>query len=1301
MVNGVSVVRETDGFVTNVTMNGAIHFGPITNSLLTAGKLMSLDSLKRVTNILASDVEGNFLVGVTSGIQGQLNDKLSSLGDSGSNMTFTGLTTISSLAAGNALIYDTAFPGTALPPDWIETGGWTANNGLVPPGTGGWNVSSVWNKRTGQDRSTIVSRVTVTDTNAVFGLVRKDIILPNLVGTIGLVDGVNNFIRIMGHWDSATIPHNSNSVAMATMTAGRDYILTLSKTDAGHVTFSITDTVTGVATTVSTAAHSYGEGYSGPGAISLSGVVKYKNMRMYANAPRNPRVAIFGDSYIEGDSIGNIDATNYFNRWAYKALTNLNGNCMIAGIGGESSIGYQLRMAQDLVPFKPQYAIFALGYNDTTFSTWKANIELMATQCRAIGTIPVFVTFPPRTSNQAFLTQANNWLTITNNSYRYIDIGAALTVGGDRLTWVSAYLLSDNIHPTIAGHVAIYNQACLDLFNELTDSYSDTIVPPDIVTIPSYFLTPFGLGTSTPRYALDVVANTSQVWIESTNSAIATFARNVAGSYLGMSINGDNTGPYFLTVGTGHKFRWFPEGIQTLTLSTNGIGVGVTSPASRLDVSGYDGQVTMNLFSTNANGINVFSTNGIGVNIYSSVGTGLRIQSDNAQITQMFRTIGTNNYGENLKADNGGAYRDAAGMAFDRHRWFNGGFETARFSTNQVLLSQPSEIQWASSFMSSVDTGLLRASAGVLQVTDAAGGYGEISSKYLASGTGSPETVLAKPVGAIYRRTDGGAGTTIYIKESGTGNTGWIAYSGNSGTVTSVAASVPSFLSIAGSPVTTSGTLAITLGTQSTNKFLAGPISNNSAAAPTFRTLDVTDFASGSGATSSTFWRGDGTWANPATGDVSDTAYAGSWDGTTTIAPSKNAVYDILQTLAPLAAPTFTGVVTLPGIVDTAGSLAWATGSGAITQIKGPTDQALAIAAQPPAQVSASVAGNALTLTASAATAGSASGGAAGGAVTITAGAGNGFSGAAGAGGAITISAGAASGSQVGGAINITAGTSQSGGGNAGIVTITGGTASGGGGIPGNIVLNAGAQAAAGGTVAVGGAILAIATAGRALTTDSATGGVGGVNTFTTGAGGAESSNVNGTGGAGGLFSVVGGPGGAATGAGGTHLGGNGAGVTLTTGAGGAATGASGTRTGGNSGALTLATGAAGTGASANGTAGPIVFKVGGTQYAGIDATGHFTVGTTGAAIVSILSATATLDFPSTLAAASSDLTITVTGAAVNDSVSLGLPAAPSGSVAFNAFVSSADTVTVRAFNVGTIAADPASAVYRVTVHHF
>jgi hypothetical protein len=108
--------------------------------------------------------------------------------------------------------------------------------------------------------------------------------------------------------------------------------------------------------------------------------------------------------------------------------------------------------------------------------------------------------------------------------------------------------------------------------------------------------------------------------------------------------------------------------------------------------------------------------------------------------------------------------------------------------------------------------------------------------------------------------------------------------------VTSVAMTVPSILSVSGSPITTSGTLAVSLATQSSGLFFAGPTSGG-AAAPTFRFITPGDLPV---ATGSTFGivkpdgttitisggvisssGGGGTPANP-TATASDTAVNGS-----------------------------------------------------------------------------------------------------------------------------------------------------------------------------------------------------------------------------------------------------------------------------------------------------------------------------------------------------------------------------------------------------------------------------------------
>lgn len=69
-------------------------------------------------------------------------------------------------------------------------------------------------------------------------------------------------------------------------------------------------------------------------------------------------------------------------------------------------------------------------------------------------------------------------------------------------------------------------------------------------------------------------------------------------------------------------------------------------------------------------------------------------------------------------------------------------------------------------------------SFGVFYAAAVAGGYiqtGETGSTRWYQGTGSPEGVVTASVGSLYSNTTGGAGTSFYVKETGTGNTGWAA----------------------------------------------------------------------------------------------------------------------------------------------------------------------------------------------------------------------------------------------------------------------------------------------------------------------------------------------------------------------------------------------------------------------------------------------------------------------------------------------------------------------------------------------
>lgn len=100
------------------------------------------------------------------------------------------------------------------------------------------------------------------------------------------------------------------------------------------------------------------------------------------------------------------------------------------------------------------------------------------------------------------------------------------------------------------------------------------------------------------------------------------------------------------------------------------------------------------------------------------------------------------------------------------------------------------------------------------------------------------------------------------------------------------------------------------------------------------------------------------------------------------------------------------------------------------------------------------------------------------------------------------------------------------------------------------------------------------------------------------------------------------------------------------------------------------------------------------------DGTNYFaSVSTTRYTIMKALCASATLNFGSTAAQSSSDLTITVTGAALNDEVLLGVPnGSADANTCYTAWVSASNTVTVRFNNYSSGSVDPASGTFKVSV---
>lgn len=107
--------------------------------------------------------------------------------------------------------------------------------------------------------------------------------------------------------------------------------------------------------------------------------------------------------------------------------------------------------------------------------------------------------------------------------------------------------------------------------------------------------------------------------------------------------------------------------------------------------------------------------------------------------------------------------------------------------------------------------------------------------------------------------------------------------------------------------------------------------------------------------------------------------------------------------------------------------------------------------------------------------------------------------------------------------------------------------------------------------------------------------------------------------------------------------------------------------------------------------------EAGAMEYDGTNL--HFSPSTTRYTVAMYLAGSAALNFGSTAAQNSSDLTITVTGAADGDPVILGVPnAAVLSNSAYTAWVSATNTVTVRFNNYSSGSQDPSSATFKVKV---
>lgn len=283
----------------------------------------------------------------------------------------------------------------------------------------------------------------------------------NEVGQTAFVDFANN--KIGFYWAGTTVLLEDKTVSFA-FAANHEYCAELVKEDYKTSIIRITDMYTLDTDELSVSTRDAGSAWgireytytfnSAPGSV-ISAVC-------YSTQNKDTRCLIIGDSYIEGNSLDNSD-----NRFAYLIKSRLFWDCFINGQGGANSGGVLSWLtgaaAYLFTVCNPTYTIVNVGMNDTVYATWVSNIQGIIAAIKTAGSIPILITVCANTTggSAAIFDDMNAWIRASGELY--IDANIILSTDYAGLVQNAAYFMTDQIHPTVAGHELIYKRALLDV----------------------------------------------------------------------------------------------------------------------------------------------------------------------------------------------------------------------------------------------------------------------------------------------------------------------------------------------------------------------------------------------------------------------------------------------------------------------------------------------------------------------------------------------------------------------------------------------------------------------------------------------------------------------------------------------------------------------------------------------------------------------------------------------------------------------------------------------------------------------
>jgi lysophospholipase L1-like esterase len=286
-----------------------------------------------------------------------------------------------------------------------------------------------------------------------------------LYGTQAVVNVPDNRLELYV-WDGASSSSLGKQVAAGfTFVVGRRYDVRLERTGAVN-TMTLVDKTTHQTVSLSAEADdSTGRCWGNPGVIIREGTVRVLDLQYVAHTDIKPRVVWPGDSITERNNLGVDWESGFVSLFADQ--TGLPS--VVSARGGSSSSDLLARAPIDILAFRPEFLHILIGTNErgstANLPLWKSNVSRLIDMGRQIGAKVVIGTLPPADTGAAFIGAANDYIRAGSfgSDVTVVDYSQALTVGNDRVTQNTSLFLSDQVHPNVAGHAAMFEQIKADV----------------------------------------------------------------------------------------------------------------------------------------------------------------------------------------------------------------------------------------------------------------------------------------------------------------------------------------------------------------------------------------------------------------------------------------------------------------------------------------------------------------------------------------------------------------------------------------------------------------------------------------------------------------------------------------------------------------------------------------------------------------------------------------------------------------------------------------------------------------------